>query len=265
MTDTREYVQTKIQNRLIELDKIQQLPKNSFESFDKIQTELEKWDDYTISLLKKLFNNTLFSEKFVRAKYGFVPNPGYNITGNASELLRRVEERRDELQSILSQLELLEEKKSTSLQELGTDVFIVHGHDNEAKLEVARTIEKLGLNTVILHEKPNKGRTVIEKLVEESKSAGFAVILLTPDDVGTDKGKQIFEERARQNVVLELGYFIGKLGRARVCALLKGGIQIPTDFSGVVYIPMDNAGKWKLDLVNELKEANFKIDYSKIS
>lgn len=148
---------------------------------------------------------------------------------------------------------------------LGNDIFIVHGHDNEAKQETARFIEKLNLNAVILHERPNKGRTIIEKLVDESKSAGYAIILLTPDDIGFVKGKESeSEERARQNVVLELGYFLGKLGRERVCMLLKGDTNIPNDFSGVLYISMDNAGKWKYDLAKEMQEAGFKIDLNSI-
>jgi len=148
---------------------------------------------------------------------------------------------------------------------LGNDIFIVHGHDNEAKQETARFIEKLNLNAVILHERPNKGRTIIEKLVNESQSAGYAIILLTPDDIGFVKGKESeSEERARQNVVLELGYFLGKLGRERVCMLLKGSTNIPNDFSGVLYIQMDNAGKWKYDLAKEMQEVGFEIDLNLI-
>ena len=105
---------------------------------------------------------------------------------------------------------------------LGTDIFIVHGHDNETKQETARLIEHLKLKPIILHERPNNGRTVVEKLQQESKTAGYAVILLTPDDLGTIKGNDKFENRARQNVVLELGYFLGKLGIKKVCVLLKG-------------------------------------------
>ena len=148
---------------------------------------------------------------------------------------------------------------------LRTDIFIVHGHDNEAKQETARFIEKLNLNAVILHERLNKGQTIIEKLFRESQSAGYALILLTPDDVGFVKGNEIeFEERARQNVVLELGYFLGKLGRERVCVLLKGNTNIPNDFNGVLYIPMDDAGKWKYDLAKEMREIGFKIDLNTI-
>ena len=147
----------------------------------------------------------------------------------------------------------------------GDDIFIVHGHDNEAKQETARFIEKLDLKAVILHERPNKGRTIIEKLVDESLNAGYAIILLTPDDIGFLKGKESeSEERARQNVVLELGYFLGKLGRERVCILLKGATNIPNDFNGVLYIPMDDAGKWKYDLAKEMQAAKFKIDLNSI-
>ena len=147
-----------------------------------------------------------------------------------------------------------------------TDVFIVHGHDNEAKQEVARFIEKLNINAVILHEQPNKGRTVIEKLVEESHTAGYAIILLTPDDVGYVKGTEKQEEfRSRQNVVLELGYFIGKIGRENICVLLKDNTTIPSDFNGVLYIEMDKPGRWKLDLARELNESGFSIDCTQIS
>jgi len=156
--------------------------------------------------------------------------------------------------------------KNTDSTITGEDVFIVHGHDNEAKQEVARFIEKLDLNAIILHEQPNKGRTVIEKLVEESNTAGFAIILLTPDDIGYVKGEKQQEEfRSRQNVVLELGYFVGKIGRGKICILLKGSTTIPSDFNGVLYIPMDDLGRWKLDLAKELSESGFQVDFGKIS
>ena len=171
------------------------------------------------------------------------------------------------LQDFLSEIPDSQANQSPkSKSTMGSDVFIVHGHDNEAKQETARLIEKLNLNAVILHERPNKGRTVIEKLVGESQSAGYAIIILTPDDIGFIKGKESeVEERARQNVVLELGYFLGKLERERVCILLKGSTSIPSDFSGVLYIKMDSAGKWKYDLANEMKEVGFNINLDNIS
>jgi len=134
-------------------------------------------------------------------------------------------------------------------------VFVVHGHDSEAKESAARFIERLELEAIILHEQPNAGRTVIEKF-EQYTDVGFAVVLLTPDDVGAAKDKRAsLQPRARQNVVLELGYFLGKLGRSRVCALYKSGVEIPSDFDGVLYIELDDKGAWRTKLAQELSNA----------
>ncbi len=140
------------------------------------------------------------------------------------------------------------------------EVFVVHGHDEEAKESVARFLEKLGLDAIILHEQPNQGRTVIEKFETCSKNVAFAVVLLTPDDFGhaADKPEKL-ESRARQNVILELGYFMGRLGRTRVCALYKGGVELPSDFQGVVYLELDPSGAWKRKLAQELLGAKITI------
>jgi len=105
--------------------------------------------------------------------------------------------------------------------------------------------------------------TVIEK-IEKYSDVDFAVVLLTPDDIGGKKGDADLQPRARQNVILELGYFISKLSRANVCALKKGDVETPSDFAGVVYTPMDEAGGWKLTLARELKAAGISIDYAKL-
>lgn len=136
-------------------------------------------------------------------------------------------------------------------------VFIVHGHDEGARETVARFIERLGFEAIILHEQANRGRTVIEKFEVEG-DVGFAVVLLTPDDMGCAKNG-IPAPRARQNVLLELGYFIGRLGRDRVCALKRGDVEIPSDFVGVVWVAMDGNG-WKFDLARELKAAGYSVD-----
>ena len=140
-------------------------------------------------------------------------------------------------------------------------VFIVHGHDGEVRETVARFLEKIGFEAIILHEQANQGRTVIEK-VEANGDVGFAVVLLTPDDQGCAKGGAL-EPRARQNVLLELGYFIGRLGRGRVCALTRGELEIPSDFAGVVWEKMDDGHGWKLGLARELKAAGHNVDLNK--
>ena len=130
-------------------------------------------------------------------------------------------------------------------------VFIVHGRDNGAKHEVARFLERLGIEPVILHERPNKGRTLISKFQEESADIRFAVVLMTPDDVGGVVGGTQ-QPRARQNVIFELGFFLGQLGADRVCALFSGNIERPSDFEGVVYVEYGTNTAWKTDLAREL-------------
>ncbi len=142
-------------------------------------------------------------------------------------------------------------------------VFIVHGHDDGTKNTVARFIEKLGLQPIILHERPNKGRTIITKFREESAAVGFAVVLMTPDDVGRAADAVELKPRARQNVVFELGFFIGSLQLEHVAALVKGDIERPSDFDGVVYISLDQ-GDWRAALGRELKAAGYEFDWNKV-
>ena len=142
-------------------------------------------------------------------------------------------------------------------------VFIVHGRDLTHKAEVARFIERQGFEAIILHEQPNKGKTVIEKFIANS-DVHFAVVLLTPDDVGGLAGGEQ-EPRARQNVILEWGFFIGALGRDKVMALMKGHVDLPTDVVGIVWEALDEAGAWKKKLAIEMKAAGFKIDWEKAS
>ncbi|CRM67241.1 TIR domain-containing protein [Pseudomonas sp. 44 R 15] len=146
---------------------------------------------------------------------------------------------------------------------LSNKIFIVHGHDNGARETVARFLERIGFEAIILHEQANQGRTVIEK-VEAHGDVSFAVVLLTPDDEGRVKGGEL-EPRARQNVLLELGYFLGRLGRSKVCALKRGKLEIPSDFAGVVWEQMDDGGGWKLSIGRELEAAGHLIDWSKLS
>jgi predicted nucleotide-binding protein len=131
-----------------------------------------------------------------------------------------------------------------------------------ARRKCARFIERAGLRAVILHEQPNAGRTIIEKFEDHGGSAGFAVVLLTPDDVGGPDSDHL-QPRARQNVIGEMFWFAAKLGRHRVCALRKGNVEVPSDFAGIVYIDMDERGAWKPDLLKELVAAGYRIDWAK--
>lgn len=149
------------------------------------------------------------------------------------------------------------------MQVANNKVFIVHGHDENTLNKVARLIEQLGLEAIILHEQANRGKTIIEK-IEAHSDVGFAVVLLTPDDLGKAHSAEDLLPRARQNVILELGYFMGKIGRERVCALKTDNLEIPSDYIGVVWTNLDSAGAWKFLLAKELKEVGYSINTSKL-
>jgi len=142
------------------------------------------------------------------------------------------------------------------------EVFIVHGHDETAKLELENLLIRLGLKPVVLHRRPDMGRTIIEKFEAESRHAQYAFVLLTPDDdyllVDADERKHV--KRPRQNVILELGFFIGSLGRKRVCAIYKKGVEIPSNISGVLYKPFTNSiNELYEDIRKELTTAGYKL------
>lgn len=171
-------------------------------------------------------------------------------------LIARLEEKRADL----TEFPHKNSPSSAIEHSLTRKVFVVHGHDEESKQTVARFLEKLKLEAIVLSERPNEGRTIIEKF-EKNSDVGFAIVLLTPDDMGyTKDNHDQIRPRARQNVILELGYFVGRLSRSKVCALYKGTVEMPSDFHGVIYLPMDDAGGWKLKVASELKQAGIDVD-----
>jgi predicted nucleotide-binding protein len=158
-------------------------------------------------------------------------------------------------------------EKSTSFSNNGRQkstrkVFVVHGHDHGSKETVARFLSQLELEPVILHEQADQGRTIIEKF-EHHADVACAVVILSPDDVVlSQNGGDLKEQRARQNVIFEMGFFIGRLGRTHTFALLQSGVTKPSDIDGVLYIPMDDES-WRLKLVKELKAAGMDVDANK--
>lgn len=145
-----------------------------------------------------------------------------------------------------------------SPETISNEVFVVHGHDDEAKDEVRTYLESLGLVPIILHMQASSGMTIIEK-IDHYSNVGHAVVLYTECDVGAKRNSTNYSWRARQNVVFEHGYLIGKLGRARVTALVKGNVEVPNDISGVVYVPMGASDEWKTGLLNELKASGYEL------
>jgi predicted nucleotide-binding protein len=139
-------------------------------------------------------------------------------------------------------------------------MFVAHGHDGELKHVVARLIERQGIEAVILSEQSNQGQTIIEKLEREGDAAA-AVCLFTADDIDCKRDSDEQQSRARQNVVFEAGFFIGRNGRSNIVSLVDPGVEILSDLHGVVYTSTTN---WQFSLLNELRTIGYSVDMNKV-
>lgn len=167
---------------------------------------------------------------------------------------------REELEQVVQTEETPAEKEVAAEQ---GRIFIIHGHDDARKHELFRVLHDVtGMKPIILHEQPSGGQTIVEKLETFAASAGFAVALLTADDLGRAKSSAAEKPRARQNVVFEAGYFAGRLGRSKVVLLHESGVELPGDLDGVVYLPLDPAGVWKMKLAHEMANDGITVDWS---
>jgi predicted nucleotide-binding protein len=216
---------------------------------------LERWVDRAYKILKPFVGDDEAAKIYSqRNDYGTIENQFETYVTHLYDL-------KEELQEYPEHMLAQPTTEEVVAREPDRRVFIVHGHDN-LKDAVARVLGAVGLEPIILQEKPGGGRTLIEK-VEKYSEVGYAVVLLAPDDVGGKKGEEM-HDRARQNVIFELGYFVGKLGRGRVALLYSDGIEIPSDLAGIEYIPYDSKDAWKYRLGKELKEASYPIDLNKL-
>ncbi len=271
LVENRKSAYQKIQERIDMGYQLRDQHIGSENQLEKTVAECRKWSSYNRHLLRRLFTNPSIADSYrdfhYQRPFGSAGNPLVNpslkeqldryrecMTPN----IGRLEEIRDELHLIPEQHSAASSEQVTTT---GNEVFIVHGHDHGAKDTIAREVENLGLTAVILHEQPDEGRTIIEKLEALAKNASFAIVLFTPDDVGNlDKTDSKPNPRARQNVIFELGYFIGKLGRERVRSIYKGEVESPSDIDGILYIRMDELGAWKQKLAQEMESAGLPIN-----
>lgn len=139
-------------------------------------------------------------------------------------------------------------------------VFIVHGRNEPARISVVEFLKSIGMEPIVLHEQPNMGKHLLTKFIQEAELVTFAVILMTDDDIG-GLDQDNMRPRARQNVILELGYFLSHLGQPNVCALITPGLETPSDFDGIAYIKMDNGGHWQVELEHELRAASMPVGH----
>lgn len=149
----------------------------------------------------------------------------------------------------------------TTNEENMNKIFIVHGHDDIMKRDVAKYVKKLGFKPIILNEQINAGLTIIEKL-EKLSDTDYAIVLYSPCDVGSKNVENPeLKFRARQNVVFEHGYLCAKLGRDRVAALVKDDVELPSDINGILFIPYkEKEAEWKNKIAKELSGVGYEVN-----
>lgn len=235
--------------------------------YEALRDEYYSWEEYNNTLLKRRFSTGEVADELRSLSWGFgAPRTEQqqlvDLGRDINDQLRKMASIRDRLH-LYKSIQTPASKDGSLAPHLGEMIFIVHGHDGNMKLQVAEFIERItGKRPVILHEQADSGRTVIEKFEEHASEAGFAIILLTADDLGKAKNADDLNPRARQNVVLEFGYFMAKLGRRRVVALHEDGVELPSDIHGVLYKSL--AGNWHTELARELKAAKIDVDFQKL-
>ncbi len=218
-----------------------------FDIFEFCCNKISNWYDNNI--------NNIIDNSFVFNKKAHTQN-----RMKIKEIIKDIQCNKNEYEKFFSTLLVQHEKPLKS----GSDIFIVHGHDDGIKNEVARFLEKLRLKPIILHEQASSGDTIIEK-IERYSNVGFGIVIYTPcDKGGLFKERMELNFRARQNVVFEHGYLMGKLGRKNVVALVKSDIEKPNDISGFVYISYDTKGGWQTEIAKELDVAGYSIDFNSL-
>jgi predicted nucleotide-binding protein len=273
LTISNEEFRQKLTDRINGGEELFSRPIQNNDDLKKLETDIKLWSEYNSEMLKQVFNypdndymksyNYAGFNLFGGIQFGKVENDP--IATNKNHVNYKVES----LKSLLNKIDLFKsEKINTTLTVTKTlsknEIFIVHGHDDLAKTQVARFIEKLKLKPIILHEQVNSGKTIIEK-IEKFSNVGFGIVLYTPCDKGCENGKETnLSNRARQNVVFEHGYLIGKVGRQHVCALVKGDIETPNDISGVIYIAMNDNNSWQFEIAKEMKNSGYNIDLNNL-
>ncbi len=266
---TREEAYQKIQAQIDAGQKLQDSQIGSERELKEIRDRASQWATYNETLLLALFDNSLLLNQYKEFCKPLRTTRPLTLRERIDWYKNDMRKRINSLKGILKQLELINELpiKSTyttspeQITEGNNEVFIVHGHDKAVKSEISSFVKQLGFKPIILDEQPGSGQTIIEKFEEYAGNVCFAIVLLTPDDIGSLKDEQNNPNpRARQNVIFEMGYFLKGLGRGRVCLMCKEKVEVPSDLAGVEYISLDPNDNWKRKLVREMEAARIPVE-----
>lgn len=248
---SRDEAKARLQERIEKGLELKKRQVHSYEAFESLSKEYSKWDSFNSELLKRVFTTDEMAKEYdswgAMAISIHEPSLGEKI----ADLYSDVDNKIHRIDSIIERLELI--PLSSTLQSVASahqqphaqprtkKVFVVHGQDEVAKTNLEVFLHEIGLEPVVLHRQADEGMTIIEKF-EKHSDVGYAFILLTPDEVAYLASEESLadehrhkEHRARPNVIFEFGYFVGKLGRSRVCCLYTGNVTLPSDVSGMIY------------------------------
>lgn len=245
---SKEEAEQKLKERI---EKGNELLEKSISNYEELEKLFDKWDDFNNELLKRIFTTDEYQNVYMYSESticfsSFYGEPSYSE--KIEKLKKAIRDKNNYLETLIEKLELIPVVDSIVNNSPlinykdSKKVFIVHGRDELAKTNLEVLLQEMGLETIVLHRQADEGQTVIEKFEKHGSDVGYAFILLTPDEIAylahedslLDSERQK-EKRARPNVIFEFGYFVGKLGRNRVCCLYTSGVTLPSDLNGFVY------------------------------
>lgn len=274
---SRDEAKSKLQERIQKGLEIRQSEINSQEAFDVAKNEYSKWNSFNTELFKRVFTTEELAQEYSRWVGGVVLMREQSLGEKIVDLYKDIDQKIHRIDSIIERLELIPLSSVTSSATTETEqqahtisktkkVFVVHGHDEIAKTNLEVFLHEIGLEPIVLHRQADEGLTIIEKF-EKHSDVGYAFILLTPDEITYIKADEVKSDdkrekefRARANVIFEFGYFVGKLGRSRVCCLYTGDVSLPSDVSGMIYKKFtSNIEEVAYSIIKDLKASGYTI------
>lgn len=270
----RDKLETQLRQSLERYEKLRIMPTATTVDRNTLLAAFKSWDEHNKRLIENSFTPVRWHEGSPKSDYADLQDLEFLSSldldeDKAGSLLNLAAEKSRKILSLIDSLPLFElevaTEDPTSITEQAGVIFLVHGRDLAAREKVRRILEKVtDLSVIVLSDEASSGSTIVEKVGTHIGSSAYAVVLMTADDEGRLKGDPQLFSRARQNVVLELGYVLAALGRANIAILREDGVEIPSDVQGINYIIFDAGDGWMLRLVQELKAAGINADANKI-
>ena len=273
---SRDNAKQRLQDRINQGMELKQRQVGTREALDEFSNSYDKWNRFNSELLRRIFTTDEAAKEYDYWGVGIISLREPALGERIADVYKDIDKKTHRLDSIVERLELIplssqiaptEPVRLSSILPKTKKVFVVHGHDEIAKTGLEVFLHEIGLEPIVLHRQADVGLTVIEKF-EKHSDVGYAFILLTPDEVAylaSDETKADAERkkelRARPNVIFEFGYFIGKLGRSKVCCLYTGAVSLPSDVNGMIYKRYDKSiEEVAYSVIKDLKASGYEVD-----